>query len=93
LYGIGGYNENSVFIVAVNILILYLTKSQENTFWHRHMGQRRYTCICPLGGMVHSFAYNDQFGDYGATIVLLHQLDGMPFYTLYGHLSLKILQH
>jgi len=39
--------------------------------------------------MVHSFAYNDHFGDYGATIVLLHQLDGMPFYTLYGHLSLK----
>jgi peptidoglycan LD-endopeptidase LytH len=45
-----------------------------------------------LGGMVHSFAFNDQFGDYGATIVLLHQLDGMAFYTLFGHLSLKDIQ-
>lgn len=45
-----------------------------------------------LGGMVHSFAFNDQYGDYGATIVLLHQLDGMAFYTLYGHLSLKDIQ-
>ncbi|HVK46377.1 MAG TPA: peptidoglycan DD-metalloendopeptidase family protein [Pseudobacter sp.] len=45
-----------------------------------------------MGGMVHSFAYNALDGDYGATIVLLHQLDGMAFYTLYGHLSLKDIQ-
>jgi peptidoglycan LD-endopeptidase LytH len=44
-----------------------------------------------MGGMVHSFAFNDQYGDYGATIILLHQLDGIPFYTLYGHLSLRDL--
>lgn len=42
-----------------------------------------------MGGMIHSFAFNDQYGDYGATMILLHQLDGMPFYTLYGHLSLR----
>lgn len=47
--------------------------------------------FAPLGGMVHSFKFNDQYGDYGATIVLLHQLDGHSFYTLYGHLSLKDL--
>ncbi len=41
-----------------------------------------------LGGMVHSFAYNKEFGDYGATIILQHQLDTINFYTLYGHLSL-----
>lgn len=45
-----------------------------------------------MGGMVHSYAYNKADGDYGATLVLLHQLDGMPFYTLYGHLSLKDIQ-
>ena len=38
--------------------------------------------------MVHSFAYNDNFGDYGATIILLHQLETVAFHTLYGHLSL-----
>jgi peptidoglycan LD-endopeptidase LytH len=45
-----------------------------------------------MGGMVHSRAFNDNYGDYGATLVLLHQLDGMPFYTLYGHLGLQDIQ-
>lgn len=45
-----------------------------------------------MGGMVHSFAFNDRFGDYGATMVLLHQLDSLDFYTLYGHISLKDIQ-
>lgn len=45
-----------------------------------------------MGGMVHSFAFNDRPGDYGATLVLLHQLDGLPFYTLYGHISLRDIQ-
>ena len=44
--------------------------------------------FAPLGGMVHSFAYNNQLGDYGATIILQHQLETINFYTLYGHLSL-----
>ncbi|MFN8252552.1 MAG: peptidoglycan DD-metalloendopeptidase family protein [Ferruginibacter sp.] len=43
----------------------------------------------PLGGMVHSFANNAGYGDYGATIILQHQLDTVTFHTLYGHLSLK----
>ena len=42
----------------------------------------------PLGGMVHSFAFNNNFGDYGATIILLHQIETVSFYTLYGHVSL-----
>lgn len=48
--------------------------------------------FAPLGGMVHSFAFNNHFGDYGVTIILLHQLDGVPFYTLYGHLGLKDIE-
>jgi len=43
--------------------------------------------FCPLGGMVHSFAMNNADGDYGATLILLHQLEGISFYTLYGHIS------
>lgn len=43
----------------------------------------------PLGGMVHSFANNNNYGDYGATIILQHQIDMVPFHTLYGHLSVK----
>lgn len=44
------------------------------------------------GGMIHSFAFNNNFGDYGPTIILLHQFDGVPFYTLYGHLALRDLE-
>ena len=46
----------------------------------------------PLGGMVHSLANNDNFGDYGATIILQHQLDTVVFHTLYGHVSLKDIE-
>lgn len=41
----------------------------------------------PLDGKVHSFADNQEYGDYGPTIILEHELDGARFYTLYGHLS------
>lgn len=48
--------------------------------------------FAPLGGMVHSFAFNDHYGDYGATLIILHQLDGFSFYTLYGHLALADIE-
>ncbi|WP_210486186.1 peptidoglycan DD-metalloendopeptidase family protein [Rufibacter aurantiacus] len=41
----------------------------------------------PLAGTVHSFQDNANFGDYGPTIILQHERDGITFYTLYGHLS------
>ncbi|MBC7722657.1 MAG: peptidoglycan DD-metalloendopeptidase family protein, partial [Pedobacter sp.] len=40
-----------------------------------------------------SFAFNNNYGDYGATIILQHELDGVTFYTLYGHLSIKDLDN
>jgi murein DD-endopeptidase MepM/ murein hydrolase activator NlpD len=51
-------------------------------------GEEGTKVYAPLGGMVHSYAFNKNFGDYGATLILLHQLDTVTFYTLYGHLSL-----
>jgi len=56
-------------------------------------GEKHTPVYVPLGGMIHSFAFNHHYGDYGVTIVLLHQLEGFPFYTLYGHLSLKDIEH
>src|SRR5687767_6965321 len=44
--------------------------------------------MAPLDGKVHSFAFNNRFGDYGATIILIHFLGDKTFHTLYGHLSL-----
>lgn len=47
--------------------------------------------IVPLGGVVHSFKNNTASGDYGPTIILRHELEGVQFYTLYGHLSIASL--
>jgi peptidoglycan LD-endopeptidase LytH len=46
----------------------------------------------PLDGRIHSWAFNDHFGDYGPTIILEHNLAETTFYTLYGHLSLTSLE-
>lgn len=46
------------------------------------------TPICtPLDGVVQSFKNNINYGDYGPTIILKHNISGVEFYTLYGHLS------
>jgi peptidoglycan LD-endopeptidase LytH len=45
----------------------------------------------PADGIVHSFANNANFGDYGPTIILEHQLTNQTLFTLYGHLSLESL--
>ncbi|KAA2218106.1 peptidoglycan DD-metalloendopeptidase family protein [Maribacter flavus] len=47
--------------------------------------------INPLDGVVHSFKNNATRGDYGPTIILQHSIQGLVFYTLYGHLSLESL--
>ena len=49
--------------------------------------------MAPMDALVHSFAFNNAFGDYGATIILTHNLQGETFYTLYGHLSLNSIKN
>ncbi|GGG45882.1 aminotransferase class III-fold pyridoxal phosphate-dependent enzyme [Bizionia arctica] len=42
----------------------------------------------PFEGHIFSIHYNGNNKDYGPTLILKHQTDaGIPFYTLYGHLS------
>lgn len=48
--------------------------------------------IAPIDGRVFSFKNNDDVGNYGPTIILEHQLEGVIFYTLYGHLSLESIE-
>ncbi|GAB2703630.1 hypothetical protein GCM10011495_22810 [Hymenobacter frigidus] len=43
--------------------------------------------LAPLPATIHSLADNDNFGDYGPTVILQHELEGTVFYSLYGHLS------
>jgi murein DD-endopeptidase MepM/ murein hydrolase activator NlpD len=93
-YGIGGYNEHRTIYSISNVF----DGKQPNEEPRRlHLGVDIWGPVGTpvyafMGGMVHSFAFNDQHGDYGATLILLHQLDGLPFYTLYGHLSLRDIQ-
>ena len=49
--------------------------------------------MSPLDGIVHSFAFNNNDSDYGATIILSHNIEGVPFHTLYGHLSLNSIKN
>ncbi|MDP9146369.1 MAG: aminotransferase class III-fold pyridoxal phosphate-dependent enzyme [Acidobacteriota bacterium] len=45
----------------------------------------------PLDGVVHILANNIAPLDYGPLVILKHDADGEPFFTLYGHLSLDTL--
>jgi murein DD-endopeptidase MepM/ murein hydrolase activator NlpD len=46
------------------------------------------TPLCaPLPGRVRHVTYNADPLDYGHTLILEHQADGVPFFTLYGHLA------
>lgn len=42
-----------------------------------------------MDGVVHSYAYNDDAGNYGPTLILEHDFKGKKLYTLYGHLSIS----
>jgi peptidoglycan LD-endopeptidase LytH len=100
-FGIGGYNENRVLYKRSNLFeatdskVAALEGASEGASSSRsiHLGIDIWGPVgtevfVPLGGMVHSFAFNNNFGDYGATIILQHQLDTIAFHTLYGHVSL-----
>jgi murein DD-endopeptidase MepM/ murein hydrolase activator NlpD len=56
-------------------------------------GQAGTKVFAPLDGIVHSFAFNNNDSDYGATIILTHNINGVFFHTLYGHLSLNSIKN
>jgi peptidoglycan LD-endopeptidase LytH len=87
-FAVGGYNELRVIYAASQ----HFDTKDEPRRLHLGVdiwgpaGTPVYAC---MGGRVHSFAFNDNKGDYGATLVLQHQLEGTSFHTLYGHISKK----
>jgi peptidoglycan LD-endopeptidase LytH len=91
--GIGGYNEHRTVYSRSNVFD-GANFDEEPRRLHLGIdiwGNAGTKVFAPLNGTVHSFAFNDQFGDYGATIILSHELNGFSFHSLYGHLSLKDL--
>lgn len=90
----GGYNETR------NIYRRSDHFNQDDTATERniHLGMDLWMSagspiLAPIDGEVHSFANNRNYGDYGPTIILKHDLDDVVFYTLYGHLSLASIEH
>lgn len=90
-YGIGGYDELRTVYARSNVF-----DADEPRRLHLGIdiwGKPGTTVFAPFGGVIHSFAFNDHYGDYGATIILQHQIKAFTFFTLYGHLSLKDIQN
>lgn len=89
-YGIGGYNEHRT---------IYSRSEHFSTLEEPrrlHLGTDIWgPAFTPIYNFyeakVHSFQFNDHFGDYGATIILQYQLGKLTLFALYGHLSLASL--
>ena len=91
-YGIGGYGEHRTLYARSR----HFDQGEEARRLHLGIdiwGPSGTKVMAPLPGIVHSFAFNNNDSDYGATLLLTHQLDGVGFHTLYGHLSLNSIKN
>ena len=86
-YGIGGYNEHRT---------IYSRSAHFDTGEEPRRLHLGVDIWAPAGtpvynfydATVQSFANNNNYGDYGATIILAYDIAGYKFNALYGHLSL-----
>lgn len=91
-YGIGGYGEHR----TIYSRSAHFDTAEEPRRLHLGVdiwgpaGTPVYTFY---DATVQSFANNNNFGDYGATIILVYEIDGFKFNALYGHLSLASLNN
>lgn len=91
-YGIGGYNEHRTIYSRST----HFDTGEEPRRLHLGVdiwgpaGTPIYTFY---DATVQSFANNNNFGDYGATIILAYEIEGFRFNALYGHLSLASLNN
>jgi len=90
-YGIGGYLENRAIYRKSEVFA-----TEDSEFRNIHLGIDIWTeagapVYAPLDGKVHSFRDNAGFGNYGATIILEHEVEEKSLYSLYGHLFLSDL--
>ncbi|NNF05156.1 MAG: aminotransferase class III-fold pyridoxal phosphate-dependent enzyme [Candidatus Eisenbacteria bacterium] len=92
-YGVGRYGEAR---------LLYATEAFNDPVYGEprtvHLGMDLFAPVdtpvmTPLDGIVRSLQNNNFPRDYGPTVILEHELDGVTFYTLYGHLTLNSLDN
>ncbi len=80
-YAIGGYDEHRT--VYSKSRVFDAINDREPRRLHLGVdiwGQEGTAVLAPLDGIVHSFAFNNQVGDYGATIILSHRLERQSFF-------------
>lgn len=90
-YGIGGYNEHRTIYSRSK----HFDQGEEPRRLHLGVdiwGPAGTPIYSFYNATVHSFHFNNRFGDYGATIILQYQFSEFKFYALYGHLDLASLQ-
>jgi len=91
-FGIGGYFENRT-LYARSAHFDTLDEPRRLHLGVDIWGEAGTPVYAPFNGKIHSYADNDHFGDYGATIILEHCFYGLTFYALYGHLNRKSLEN
>jgi murein DD-endopeptidase MepM/ murein hydrolase activator NlpD len=89
-FGIGRYGEDRVIY---GHSALFGTQGERRSV---HLGMDLFvkhgTCVLtPLDATIHSYANNEGQGNYGPTVILQHELEGLHFWTLNGHLTLDSL--
>ena len=92
--GFGGYGEARVVYAAAAFADPAAAPGERRTV---HLGIDLFAPAgtpvhAPLDGIVHAAKNNAAWLDYGPVIILEHATgDGVPFFTLYGHLSIDSL--
>lgn len=84
----GGYLEHR----AIYKRSTMFNQNDKATERNIHLGVDLWTeantnVLSAFDGEVHSFKDNVGLGNYGPTILLKHVIEGIMFYTLYGHLT------
>jgi len=91
--GYGGYNERrDIYSRSV-----YFNQDNSEDQRNIHLGIDLWctagtSVLAAYAGAVHSFKDNKNHGDYGPCVILQHEVKGVVFYTLYGHLSRESLK-
>jgi murein DD-endopeptidase MepM/ murein hydrolase activator NlpD len=91
-YGIGGYGEHRTLYARSK----HFDAGEEPRRLHLGIdiwGPAGTKIMAPLDGVVHSFGFNNNDSDYGATLILTHNLGDIGFHILYGHLSLNSIKN
>lgn len=87
----GGYGEERTFYLNSELF----TSGEEPRIIHMGIdiwAVEDTSIAAPLDGVIHSFQDNQSYLDYGPAIILQHELEGVVFHTLYGHLNRKSLE-